>query len=75
MYRGDPKKALVQNFFSGVIENVSKKGVYVVKVKYKIRPALTDKEMLDRKNDERFCQVCFQFEKHDYNCDNSGWPK
>ena len=73
MFSRDPQKAIIQEFFSGIIEQVNVTENQTIVIKYAIKPALTDMEIRRRKEDERFCQYCFRFEKHDYECKNGGW--
>jgi hypothetical protein len=38
-----------------------------------VEPALTEQKIRERLLDERFCGKCFEFEKHDFNCERSPW--
>ena len=55
----NPREALTKPFFLG-IKNVC-------------QPALTKNSVQKRMKDEMFCQYCFEYDKHDYHCRNSGW--
>jgi hypothetical protein len=69
----DPEKAVIREFFAGVLDEVHATERQTLIIKYKHKPALNDKEILKRKEDERFCQVCFRYDMHDYECKKGGW--
>lgn len=64
----DRIEALRRPFFYGVLY-FDKSGRKVVVEE----PVYSEEGIKARLQDERFCRYCFEFDKHDFKCRNSGW--
>lgn len=61
----DELDAVASPFFMGVHKEYS--GVVVTEEK----PAFTEKDILERMKDKRFCLLCLQFQNHAVDCKNN----
>jgi len=64
----NPVEALKRPFFYGIVE-YDKSGRKIVKE----FAVYNERAFRERFEDERFCHFCFEFDKHDFSCRDSGW--
>lgn len=68
----DTVVALERPFFMGIVEYKDECDPIG---KIICEPALTEDKIKERMKDDRFCQKCFMFQKHAYDCELSPWNK